>query len=196
MPIKEPRETKLLGTHNSLSYMRPRQWWLRPFAWMARCQDLTIKQQWDYGVRYFDIRVKYDKNGIAKSGHGIMSYDVLVDDILGLIDRYAFESKETAVVRLFHENSRKYPNDYTLMFQRLCRWAVERFPHIRFIEGGRRYDYKSYLPNDERQRVCYAEYYKKKLCIPWPKHWAKKHNDVLHRGDNAEEWSIYDFVEL
>ena len=196
MPIIDKNEKKLLGTHNSLSYLKPKQWWLRPFNWVARCQSLTIKQQWDGGVRYFDIRVKFDKNGLAKSGHGLMSYNILISDVLYLIDYYAFENNEQAVVRLFHENNKRHPNDYSLMFHRLCKWAVDRFPHVYFVEGGRRYDYVSYLSNDITTRICYAEYYKKKFCIPYPKLWAKRNNHILHRGDNESEWSIYDFVEL
>ena len=191
-PVASPAAK--LGTHNSLSYLRPSQWWLRPFAWMARCQSLTVKQQWDAGVRYFDIRVKFDKGGLAKSGHGIMDYDILVSDALYLIDYYAFEAGVRAVVRLFHENSRRHPDRHADDFARLCSWAVGRFPHTRFVEGGRRHDYRAEIGDSVPTRVCYAEYYKKKLCIPWPKRWAKRHNHILHRGDNADEWSVYDFI--
>lgn len=193
-PVASPAAK--LGTHNSLSYLRPRQWWLRPFNWIARCQSMTIKEQWDYGVRYFDIRVKYDKNGVAKSGHGLMSYDVLPWDILGLVDRYAMESKEQAVVRLFHENSKRKPREHRGEFAAFCQKAISEFTHIHFVEGGSRYDYVRVIQGNVPTRVCYAEYFRQKLCMPFPERWAKKNNQTLHRGDNADEWSVYDFVEL
>lgn len=184
-----------LGTHNSLSYLRPRQWWLRPFAWMARCQSLTIEEQWEAGVRYFDIRVKFDKNKVAKSGHGLMTYDVRVDHILWLIEDYAISSREKAVVRLFHENKRRKPTEDREAFRAFCRYAVAfHGDHIRFVEGGCRHDYVEMIADKVPMRVCYAEYFKQRLCIPWPKRWAKRNNHRMHRGDNADEWSVYDFI--
>lgn len=186
-----------LGTHNSLSYHKPMQWWLRPFAWMARCQDLSIREQWKAGVRYFDIRVKYDSNGVPKSGHGLMTYDVLPWDILGLIEYYASRDNEIAIVRLFHENDKRNPNKHRAEFYEFCQDAMAQFSkHIIFVEGGCRYDYKRVISDTVFERVCYAEYYKQRFCIPWPKRWAKKNNHRLHRGDNVNEYSIYDFVEL
>lgn len=184
------------GTHNSLSYYKPMQWWLRPFAWMARCQDLSIREQWNIGVRYFDIRVKYDRGGVPKSGHGLMTYNVLPWDILGLIDFYASRDKETAVVRLFHENRRRKPQAHRAEFYEFCEAAIRQFSNITFVEGGCRYDYKRMISDSVPVRICYAEYFKQRFCIPWPKRWAKKNNHRLHRGDYVNEYSIYDFVEL
>ncbi len=186
-----------LGTHNSLSYHKPAQWWLRPFAWMARCQDLSIRQQWDAGVRYFDIRVKYDKGGTPKSGHGLVTYDVLPWDVLGLLEGYAARDGGEVVVRLFHENSRRDPRRHAAEFREFCTAAVAQFgKHVTFVEGGCRHNYYNVLVDDVPARVCYAEYWRQKLCIPFPRRWARRNNHRLHRGDSAEEYSIYDFVEL
>lgn len=185
-----------IGTHNSLSYLKPKQWWLRPFAWIGRCQRLTIAEQWDAGVRYFDIRVKYDKYGNAKSGHGLLSYNVFVYDVLEEIDGYAMCSGERAVVRLFHENKKRKPRKHRSEFFEMCANVAGKYRHITFVEGGSRYKYVSFLPDNVHTRVCYAEYFKKKFCIPFPKRWAEDNNARLHRGDNNEEYSIYDFVDL
>lgn len=186
-----------LGTHNSLSYMRC-QWWLEPFAWIGRCQSMTIKEQFLYGVRYFDIRVKF-VNGVAKSGHGIFTYNVLIDDILSLLQKYYNEQnkdKQEVVVRLFLENSKRNPTLYAKEFMMNIKTWKEKYKELIFVEGGCRYDYHSYIEHNVPTRICYAEYWKKKLCIPWPKHWAKKHNKELHQNDNDEIFSIYDFVEF
>lgn len=185
-----------LGTHNSLSYMRC-QWWLEPFAWIGRCQSMTIKEQFLYGVRYFDIRVKF-VNGVAKSGHGLLTYDILIDDVLGLLQWYYTKigkGKEEVIVRLFLENSKHNPTLYAKEFMMCIEKWKEKYPELTFIEGGCRYDYKSYIDYNIPVRVCYAEYWKKKLCIPWPKHWAKKHNKGLHEGDNSRQYSVYDYIQ-
>ena len=47
----------MLGSHNSLSYLPIKGWKkiLRPWV---RCQDKSLKVQYELGVRYFDVRVR------------------------------------------------------------------------------------------------------------------------------------------
>lgn len=180
---------KKLGTHNSLSYL-PCQWWLRPFRWMGRCQRLTISEQYDKGVRRFDIRVKYNDMCVAKSGHGLMTYNVLIKDVLALLDE-----KKDVTVRLFLENSRFNPEKFFIQFRHdINRWKKE-FTNIRFVEGGCRYNYTRFIEDIEPVRICHAEYWKKKFCIPYPLCWARRNNYRLHRGDDDTVCSVYDFVE-
>ena len=61
------KDIMILASHNSLTYYKP-QWYLRPLAWIGRCQSKTIQEQYELGVRYFDIRIKYD-DYTAISGH-------------------------------------------------------------------------------------------------------------------------------
>lgn len=48
----------MIGSHNSISYYKPVKFWQRIFLPWARCQNKTLQEQYDLGVRYFDIRVK------------------------------------------------------------------------------------------------------------------------------------------
>ena len=59
----------ILGSHNSWSYLPVKQWYFTPFAFTARCQSIDIRTQYEkYGVRCFDLRVRFDKNtGIVYS---------------------------------------------------------------------------------------------------------------------------------
>lgn len=181
-----------LGTHNSLSYHKC-QWWLRPFSWIGKCQSLTIEEQYKLGVRYFDIRVKYTKEGKAISGHGLLTYNINVEAIL-----YQLHQKrdKDIVVRLFLENSKSNPRKDDKFFQRDVELWTEGFFNLTFVEGGCRYDYKTFIPQNISVRNCYAEYWKMKFCIPNPKKWAKEHNEDLHKDDNKDEFSIYDFIEI
>lgn len=47
----------MIGSHNSMSYL-PIRGWRKVLAPWARCQNLTLQQQYELGVRYFDIRIK------------------------------------------------------------------------------------------------------------------------------------------
>ena len=76
-----------LGTHNSLSYCKP-QWYFRLFNFIGKCQDLNIYEQYEAGVRYYDIRVKFKKDKIV-SGHGLLTYNINVEDVLDFLNDQA-----------------------------------------------------------------------------------------------------------
>ena len=59
----------ILGSHNSMSYLPPLRWWgwlLTPFA---RCQNKTIDGQLAAGAQCFDLRVSFDRHGMAHFRH-------------------------------------------------------------------------------------------------------------------------------
>lgn len=51
----------MLGSHNSISYL-PIRGWRRVLRPWVRCQDQTLLEQYDNGVRYFDIRIRRKDN--------------------------------------------------------------------------------------------------------------------------------------
>lgn len=52
----------MLGSHNSLSYLPIKGWKKISKPW-TKCQNLTLEEQYEQGVRYFDLRVRKDKQG-------------------------------------------------------------------------------------------------------------------------------------
>ena len=48
------------GSHNTMSYLTPRKWWMRLVAPWARCQSKTIDEQWQ--------RILYDKTSAMADG--------------------------------------------------------------------------------------------------------------------------------
>ncbi len=61
-------------SHNSFTYLSPRQWWLKPFAIFAKCQSLDFKQQYAAGVRCYDVRIRFDDFWRPIVCHGIVEY--------------------------------------------------------------------------------------------------------------------------
>ena len=63
----------MLGSHNSFSYLKPEKWWMRIFNPWAKCQSKTLEEQYEAGVRVFDIRVRWkdDKFFLV---HNLMTY--------------------------------------------------------------------------------------------------------------------------
>lgn len=66
---------KILGAHNANTYLEPRKWWMRLINFTSKCQKLTINDQFKHGVRYFDLRIRYDKKfGMFINCHGLVEY--------------------------------------------------------------------------------------------------------------------------
>lgn len=63
----------MIGTHNSFTYLECTNSLYNAFGCYWRCQEISIKEQYDMGVRVFDIRVSYThENGKLwwQVGHG------------------------------------------------------------------------------------------------------------------------------
>ena len=100
----------VIGSHNSWSFLKYKKWWMRLFKFMAKCQDANIYDQYEkYGVRCFDLRVKFDKNGKPIFSHGAFIYKYSLDDILS--DLSYINKKGDCYVRVIHEARRK--SEYT-----------------------------------------------------------------------------------
>lgn len=177
---------KLLGTHNSLSYL-PCQWYLRPFAWIGRCQSVSLAEQYKKGVRWFDIRIKY-VDGNVVSGHGLLTYDISIPVVLNYLNNCC-----DCIVRLFLENAKHNPTKYFDRFTSdIANWQ-RSFPNIRFVEGGCRYAYRQFVQDKVPTRCCYWS--KGDTLIPYPKCYAIRNNPVSHLYDSEQEYTIYDFIE-
>lgn len=115
-----------LGSHNTMTYLRPSQWWLRPFAWIGRCQSESIGVQFiTWGVRWFDFRLAFDKkDGKPYFAHGIFSYkDKNVFAILDYLNTLA-SPDDKAYVRLLNERDSEFNKK---CFKHFCD-SIDNYP--------------------------------------------------------------------
>jgi hypothetical protein len=93
------------GSHNTMSYLPVRQWWLRPFRAWGRCQSRTLRQQWAAGVRCFDLRVKFSADGTAHFGHGLLTYRCTTtpEEVIFGIANKAVVTKQKVAIRIWLE---------------------------------------------------------------------------------------------
>lgn len=64
----------MLGSHNSFSYLTPTKWWMKLLTPWSKCQNKTITEQYNTGVRYFDVRVAFNKDGSMRLVHNWIEY--------------------------------------------------------------------------------------------------------------------------
>ena len=132
-----------IGSHNSLSYIRPKKWWMRPFHFMARCQDIDFVDQYILGARVFDLRISFDRKyfGKVQVRHGAMEFDVPIS-LLNLF-YYYLNSAGDCYLRVILEFN-KEPKDIEYQeqkFRTYCEQLENKYKHIKFFGGNRKYDW-------------------------------------------------------
>lgn len=178
------------ASHNTFSYAEPLQWWLRPFAFVARCQDKTLTEQVEAGIRVFDLRIRQDKNGEWVIAHNAFIYTRGLDTIerkLGWLGNKAREGGYLVRVRVLHEvrNERQARQSSSVAFNGLCACMECKYRHIMFFGGQRtmdwRQDYVFHTAGD-------IDYIERHASVRWPKwlHWwpwlyARLHNEKIEK---------------
>lgn len=186
-----------LGTHNSMSYLTPKKWWMRPFHFIAKCQSKPIDQQYKLGAKMFDLRVAYTKDGEAEFRHGAMAFKGNVEEVL----QYLNSLTRSSYIRLILEVSKgtKYREQQEKLFINDCRKWEETYTHLKFFCGRRKYDwvqlYKFKIDDieiiqkissmtgtvlDDWFPLLYATFYNKKN---------------LEKYKDSNEWLLIDFIK-
>lgn len=189
-----------MQSHNSWSYLRPRNLWLKPFAFMAKCQKYDIKTQYkEYGVRCFDLRIRFNDDGKLIIAHGIFEYDYSKKQLYA--DLKWLNDKGDCFVRVLHEarTKKQYSSISKECFQYQCEFLVNNFPDIKFYYGKNLYDYKvdfvfenAYTEEEKHASVCKPRI----IDDIWPWIYSKLNNkSILQNGTNCDMLSI-DFVNI
>lgn len=115
-----------LGSHNSFSYLPIRRWymkWTRPWA---RCQSKTIAEQLAVGVRHFDMRVRFNKDGSVRLVHNSIEFKQHnLDDSLYLINDYKCH------MRLVLDIRNRVDASQEKMFFEYVKMIQKKYPDIR-----------------------------------------------------------------
>ena len=186
-----------LASHNSWSYLKPLKWWMKLLRFTARCQDVDIQTQYSkYGVRCFDLRIKFNK-GKIQVVHNHIVYDITLVELLDSL-AWLNKKKNVAVRILLDVRSKKqYTPEQCSLFNDFCKSIEEKYKNIKFWEGRNLYDWKveyefSYCPT---VKGAYSS-----VCSPrliddwWPRLYAKINNKKVLQEDTDKDYLMIDFV--
>ena len=124
----------LIGSHNTMSYLKVAHWWLRPLRITARCQHKNlIDQLANPIIDVLDLRVRFS-NRLHKwvFCHGLIDFDSSVG--VGAVAEYIHCRRgNRAVIRLLLERGTSSLD--MNRFEQLCRQLEEEYPEITFIGG-------------------------------------------------------------
>lgn len=191
----------ILGSHNSWSYLKPYHWWLRPFAFIARCQSVDIKTQYEkYGVRCFDLRIRVSKEGRLLIAHGSFRYDYAFSKLL--TDLYWINSREDCYVRVLHESRSKsqHTDEMVRVFQSFCKLLEDNFHNIYFWCGRNLYDWGYDYHFSKSEPLCFEAY--SSVCAPkfiddwWPWLFAYRNNRRIIEQGTDMNILLVDFVNI
>lgn len=122
----------MLASHNSWTFANPKKWWQKLINFTSKCQTKNIQEQYEAGVRLFDLRLK--ENRVY---HGLIEYDInYYSDLLWL------NGKKDAYVRILLET---YEEGHEENFKGIVDILVSVFPDIKFLGGQRKYDWKKLI---------------------------------------------------
>lgn len=125
-----------LASHNSMTYLPPKKWWLYPFRFIARCQSKSIQEQYErYNVRMFDLRISFNKL-IPEFRHGMMAYKGDVEEVLMYLNAMG-----DTYVRLIYETSGTDEKG-SILFREYCKLWNKKYKGIKFFCGRRKSDWK------------------------------------------------------
>ena len=172
---------RIFGTHNTMSYLPPKRWWMQPLRVFARCQKRPIAEQIAAGAQVFDLRV-YRDNGYWCFAHGLVKFKgATLYTTLDLIP-------DGSVVRVILERC----HDDSIAFRDLCAWLDSHFRNLTFIGGRRKRDWA--LLYDFKGNRDYPEYliHQHVGSMASDARWYERIVPILYARRRRED--IYDFA--
>lgn len=179
-----------LGTHNSMTYLKPKKWYLYPFQFIARCQSLSIEEQYNKGIRLFDIRISYDKNHNPEFRHGLIAYKRDVWNTLHWLNKQG----EAIKIRIILEEGK--PNAINeISFVKDIRNFQIAFNNLIFFEGRRKFDWKQLIELPSLSVIqLISSMQDSKM---WPKLYAKTYNKENYKKYfTSDNIILLDFIEI
>jgi hypothetical protein len=133
-----------IGSNNSLTYLEPSSWWLKIFKIFIRHQHKDYEYQYKYcGVRYFDIRVSYDKNNRMVLKDRNNTYKVFsMYEIFDFFNKFCDVTVSLTLDESLEERMWENNDRLSDRFKETCRIVETIYPCINFCGGYRRYDNK------------------------------------------------------
>ncbi len=193
----------MIGTHNSLSYLPVYQWWLKTFFLIAKCQKKNIYTQFHDGVRYFDIRCKWNGKKYI-SGHGLITYQVDIESVLSILNSRVRNCNDSTAhlttIRLMLEDH----SEEDFFKQKAQEWR-ERFTYLKWADARIKSGFKLVLEGnstveENHEYQLFQDYSAttfwekvKGFKFPCPWYWARK-KQVTEEMKKDNIFHILDFV--
>ena len=178
---------RLLGTHNSATGETPSDMISYLLSPIAKCQSKTIKQQCQFQVGLFDLRVKpyhhaqrynlyYPLEEIQNCtlGHGLCDYNITLQEAITQINDHGVQNNKMMYVLITLEGELNDPLD---KFVDDVKSFIENYKQVTLLEiNVKKPKWTQYYRNQE-SNISYTQDYSLikgwKALFPFPKFWSK-----------------------
>lgn len=194
-----------LGSHNSLTYLKPKKWYMYFFRFVAQCQSKSYQEQYADGVRMFDVRLRPSENPNEEPmiAHGLMeysTYDGFMEDFLTFLNIKAQKDETTPIyVRFIYEKGKYDTIEQENTFITLCKQYQEKYKSLHFIGGNRKGDWKQVIKLEPSP--CYLDLYSSMTWKTWddwcPRLYAfimNKINIKRYKNESNDCFLLMDFI--
>ena len=191
----------IIGAHNAWSYLKPTKWWMRMFAFVAKCQRCSIKEQYTlHNVRCFDLRIRFKKD-LPVICHGLVEYKYSYEELLE--DLRWLHSKGDIKVRLLLELRGVKKDEWSKqkqLFNTLYNTILKiMYPNIEFTRGRSLPDWDKVIKTvrDLEESEDYASVSTPKYIDDWlPILYAWWHNKIARKRGTDRDILLLDFVDI
>lgn len=188
----------IYGTHNTMSYLRPKNILMYIGYPFAQCQTLSLEQQIELGCEYFDFRVRYNDNEVLRFFHGGCEFKSkhTVLYYLDILEEQAQKLRKKFYVRFWYENNIDNLSDYVKnRFNHECEVIGKMYKNLIF-EFGFKTPYKYSDKNWGKRLVEINEHMTWYNILLTPRFWAKKHEPKKFADLQGQDILVsMDFVE-
>lgn len=111
-----------IATHNSATGEKGKgllSWLVTPFA---RCQSKTIREQLEAGVTYFDLRVRFGRNGNLYLAHGLWLCKTSCEKTIWILSDHSLFNGCDVYASITYEGD---PKDEYARFFSWCEWIMK-----------------------------------------------------------------------
>jgi len=135
----------MIGSLNTMSYLKPRNTFGKMFAWLKRTQKVDIKEQYEkYNVRAFDFHFYF----VGKTKKAVFKYNGIEYETFSVYEilNYLNNNGNTYARIVLEDNGEKITSENRVSletrFIEYCQMISLIYPDVKFFGGYRKFDLK------------------------------------------------------
>lgn len=125
-----------LGSHNTMTYLRPKVFWQRLLPFVGRCQSVDYKVQHSLGAVGYDLRLFWGDDGKLEYRHGFLRFSAdNIDEVLSYAESNNIIVRVLLEVRSYNKGLIGNIDELRSRFKAYCSEIEEKYPSILFFGG-------------------------------------------------------------
>ena len=125
-----------LGSHNTMTYLRPKVFWQRLLPFVGRCQSVDYKVQHSLGAVGYDLRLFWGDDGQLEYRHGFLRFPANnIDEVLSYAESNNIIVRVLLEVRSYNKALIGDIDELHSRFKAYCSDIEKKYPSILFFGG-------------------------------------------------------------